>query len=51
MLRANKIIGQFSNVANGGRVDVLSFSDSSVLGTALVTITKTSLILSDFQPN
>jgi hypothetical protein len=51
LLTARKVVGKFSNVANGGRVDVLSFSDSSMLGTALVTITKTSLILSDFQPN
>jgi hypothetical protein len=51
LLTAHKINGKFSNVANGGRVDVISFSDGSTLGTALVTITKTSLVLSDFQPN
>jgi subtilase-type serine protease len=50
LLTAHKINGKFSNVASGGRVDVISFSDGSTLGTALVTITKTSLILSDFQP-
>ena len=49
LLTAHKIVGQFSNVANGGRVDVISFSDGSTLGTALVTITNTSLILSDYQ--
>jgi hypothetical protein len=51
LMTAAKIVGQFSNVANGGRVPVTSFSDGSELGTFLVTITKTSLILSDFQPN
>jgi hypothetical protein len=51
LLTASKITGQFSNVKSGGRVDVISFSDGSTLGTALVTITKTSLILSDFQSN
>jgi hypothetical protein len=51
LLRASKIVGQFANVASGGRVDVISFSDGSTLGSALVTITKTRLVLSDFQPN
>jgi len=51
LLTAHKIVGRFSNVANGGRVDVISFPDGSTLGTALVTITNTSLILSDFQPS
>jgi hypothetical protein len=51
LLTAHKIVGKFSNVGNGGRVDVISFSDGSILGTALVTITDTRLILSDFQPN
>ena len=43
LLTARKVVGKFSNVANGGRVDVLSFSDSSMLGTALVTITRRHL--------
>ena len=51
LLSASKISGHFSNVASGGRVNVISFADESMLGTALVTITKTSLIMSDFQLN
>jgi hypothetical protein len=51
LLTATKVVGKFSNVAKGGRVDVLSFSDASVLGTTLVTITETKLVLSDFQSN
>jgi hypothetical protein len=51
LLTAAKIVGQFSNVASGGRVTATSFSDGSELGTFLVTITKRSLILSDFQPS
>jgi hypothetical protein len=51
LLTAHKIVGQFSNVANGGRVTALSFSDGSELGTFLVTTTRTSLVLSDFQPS
>jgi hypothetical protein len=49
VLNAAKVTGQFSNVASGGRVPVLSFPDGSAVGTFLVTITKTAVVLSDFQ--
>jgi hypothetical protein len=51
LVTAAKIVGQFSNVPSGGRVTAISFSDGSELGTFLVTITRTSLVLSDFQRN
>ena len=57
VLTAANIVGQFSNVANGGRVTAFSFSDGSELGTFLVTYGsqnhdhRHSLVLSDFQPN
>jgi hypothetical protein len=57
VLTAKKITGQFSNVASGGRVTVYSGATSTgqnagdPVGTFLVTITKTSITLSDFQPN
>jgi len=56
VLTAANIVGQFSNVVNGGRVTALSFSDGSELGTFLVTSGRDSdhrqaLVLSDFQPN
>jgi hypothetical protein len=45
VLTAHKIVGHFSNVANGQRIDLLSGE-----GSMLVTITKTAVVLSDFQP-
>jgi hypothetical protein len=57
VLTAKKITGQFSNVVNGGRVTVYSGATSTgqnvgdPVGTFLVTITKTSIFLSDFQPS
>lgn len=57
VLTAGKIKGQFSNVANGGRVAVYGAFGSSgapigdPIGTFLVTYTKKSLTLSDFQQN
>jgi hypothetical protein len=50
LLTAAKIVGRFSNVANGGHVIATSFSDGSELGTFLVTINKKSVVLSNFQP-
>jgi hypothetical protein len=50
-LTARKITGQFSNVINGGRVSAFSFWDGTELGTFRVTITTTSVVLSDFQPS
>ena len=57
VLTAANIVGQFSNVVNGGRVTALSYSDGSELGTFLVTYGRQNhdhhhaLVLSDFQPN
>jgi hypothetical protein len=56
VLTADKIAGQFSNVANGGRVDVYAMFDDlgnpqgDPVGTFLVSYNKTKVILSDFQP-
>ncbi len=57
VLTAASITGQFSNVMNGGRVDVFGGFDQfgtptgTPIGTFLVTYNKTSLTLSDFQRN
>ena len=55
-LTADKITGQFFNVASGGRIDVYEFDffgnpigDS--IGRLLVTYDATTLVLSDFQPS
>ena len=56
VLTADKIAGQFSNVASGGRVDVFSKYDSlgnpigNRVGTFRVTYNKAALVLSDFKP-
>ena len=50
LMTAANMVGHFSNVANGGRVSAISFSDGSVLGTFLLTINRRSIVLSDFQP-
>jgi hypothetical protein len=60
VLTAAQISGQFSNVANGGRVDVYDgvhgFDLTSgnpigdPIGTFLVSYNATTLVLSDFQP-
>lgn len=56
VLTAAQITGQFSNVANGGRVDAFGSYDSlgnplgDPVGTFLVTYGGTTLVLSDFQP-
>jgi hypothetical protein len=57
VLTADNIIGQFSNVASGGRVDVFAAFDSlgnpigDPIGSFLVTYSGRSLVLSDFQKN
>lgn len=57
VLTAAQITGQFSNVANGGRVDVYESFDQlgnpkgDPTGTFLVTYNGNALILSDFQPH
>ena len=56
VLTAEKIAGQFSNVASGGRVDVFSNYDDlgnpigNRVGTFRVTYNKAALVLSDFKP-
>jgi hypothetical protein len=56
VLTADKIAGQFSNVASGGRVDVFSNYDDlgnpigNRVGTFCVTYNKAALVLSDFKP-
>jgi hypothetical protein len=56
VLTADKIAGQFSNVASGGRVDVFSNYDDlgnpvgNRVGTFRVTYNKAALVLSDFKP-
>jgi hypothetical protein len=57
VLTAANITGQFSNVTNGGRVEVFGSFDQfgnptgQPVGTFLVNYDKTSLTLSDFQRN
>ena len=57
VLTADNITGQFSNVTNGGRVEVFGEFDQfgtpvgTPIGTFLVSYNKTSLTLSDFQRN
>jgi hypothetical protein len=56
VLTAANITGQFSNVTNGGRVEVFRFDQFGTpigkpIGTFLVNYDKTSLTLSDFQRN
>lgn len=56
VLTAKNIIGNFTNVASGGRLNAYAQSTSTgenvgaPVGTFLVTITRTAIILSDFQP-
>jgi hypothetical protein len=56
VLTAAQISGQFSNVADGGRVDVYGSFDNlgnptgDPIGTFLVSYNATTLVLSDFQP-
>ena len=45
ILTAKNIVGHFSNVASGQRIDLINGQ-----GSMLVTITKTAVVLSDFQP-
>jgi hypothetical protein len=54
VLTAEKIAGQFSNVASGGRIDVFSNEDSlgnlgNRVGTFRVNYDKTKLVLNDFE--
>jgi hypothetical protein len=57
VLTAAKIVGQFSNVASGGRVDAYAGFDplgnpiGDPIGSFHVVYSGTSLVLSDFQPN
>jgi hypothetical protein len=57
VLTAAQISGQFSNVANGGRVDAFSLFDQfgtpvgDPVGTFRVTYDKASLVLSNFRKN
>ena len=56
VLTANLIVGQFSNVASGGRINSYSGFDidnnpiGDPLGSFLVTYDDSTLVLSDFQP-
>jgi hypothetical protein len=56
VMTANHIVGQFSNVASGGRInsyigfDVDNNPIGDPLGSFLVTYDDTRLVLSDFQP-
>ena len=56
VMTANHIVGQFSNVASGGRInsyigfDVDNNPIGDPLGSFLVTYDNTELVLSDFQP-
>lgn len=56
VLTAAQISGQFSNVADGGRVEVYAGFDifgnpiGDAIGTFLVRYNTTTLVLSDFQP-
>jgi hypothetical protein len=45
ILTAKNVVGAFSNVASGQRIDLPSGE-----GSMLLTITKTAVVLSDFQP-
>jgi len=56
VMTANHIVGQFSNVASGGRINSYIGFDADnnpigdPLGSFLVTYDNTELVLSDFQP-
>jgi hypothetical protein len=56
VMTANHIVGQFSNVASGGRINSYSGFDADnnpigdPLGSFLVTYDDRTLVLSDFQP-
>ncbi len=49
VLTASEIRRQFTNVVSGGRVTAISPAGVP-LGTFLVTISNTSVLVSDFQP-
>lgn len=57
VLTSASIVGQFSNVASGGRVNAYAAFDpfgnpiGDPIGSFLVIYGGTSLVLSDFQPN